>query len=190
MGTRSYIGYSSWDEDGITAAYCHYDGYLEHNGFMLYGYYADIIRVRRLVNTGYISSLKLTTAESDTKQQEPEKYEGLNEFMNALDPLHIEYVYLFIDKPQIDAKGWFVSRSDQQNNGFFRYDEEAHFHTCFKPLGQALKNIELPHWYDSWRLPENWVKDSKEVLPMSANGEYSVLTSQTAWHIPKEVKHG
>ena len=110
--------------------------------------------------------------------------------MKALDPLHIEYVYLFIDKPQIDAKGWFVARSDQQNNGFFRHDEEAYFHTCFKPLGLELKNIELPPWYNSWRLPENWVKDSKEVLPISDAGAYSVLTSQTMWDIPKEVKHG
>tara|TARA_R100000988_G_scaffold103783_2_gene85062 strand:+ start:2312 stop:2890 length:579 start_codon:yes stop_codon:yes gene_type:complete len=188
MGTRSYIGYSSWDEDGITASYCHYDGYLQYNGLMLYGFYSDIIKVRRLVGTGYISSLELTTAESNTKQQEPEKYEDLNSFMKALSPLHIEYVYLFIDKPQIDAKGWFVARSDQQNNGFFRFgDEEAFFHTCFKPLGHALKNIELPDWYDSWRLPKNWVEDSKENVPMSANGEYSVLTSQTQWHVPTVI---
>ena len=56
MGTRSNIGYIN-DEGKIRAAYCHYDGYLEHNGRILLDYYTDAAKVKELVELGDMSFL-------------------------------------------------------------------------------------------------------------------------------------
>jgi hypothetical protein len=56
MSTRSNIGYIN-DEGKIRAAYCHYDGYLEHNGRILFDYYTDAAKVKELVELGDMSVL-------------------------------------------------------------------------------------------------------------------------------------
>ena len=56
MGTRSNIGYIN-DEGKIRAAYCHYDGYLEHNGRILLDHYTDAAKVKELVELGDMSFL-------------------------------------------------------------------------------------------------------------------------------------
>jgi hypothetical protein len=54
MSTHSAIGIM---EDGkITAIYCHFDGYLSHNGIILLKYY-DEAKTKRLVSMGDISTL-------------------------------------------------------------------------------------------------------------------------------------
>lgn len=56
MGTRSTIGIQN--EDGsVTGIYCHWDGYLSHNGRILAENYTDEDRVRELIALGDISSL-------------------------------------------------------------------------------------------------------------------------------------
>jgi hypothetical protein len=54
MGTRSRIGVMHGDV--CKSVYCHWDGYLEHNGLILQGYY-DSSRANELVAHGDISSL-------------------------------------------------------------------------------------------------------------------------------------
>lgn len=55
MGTRSIIGF---EEDGkITAAYCHWDGYLENNGDILYKEYKNPAKIKKLISFGDMSSL-------------------------------------------------------------------------------------------------------------------------------------
>ena len=56
MSTRSNIGYIN-DEGMIRAAYCHYDGYLEHNGRILLDHYTDAAKVKELVELGDMSFL-------------------------------------------------------------------------------------------------------------------------------------
>lgn len=56
MATRSTI--SIRDEDGsVTSVYCHWDGYLEHNGRILNDHYMNEEIVRELISLGQISSL-------------------------------------------------------------------------------------------------------------------------------------
>ena len=56
MGTRSTIAI---EKDGkVKAMYCHYDGYLEYNGKMLFDYYDSEEEAEALVNNGYASSLR------------------------------------------------------------------------------------------------------------------------------------
>jgi len=54
MGTRSGIAVQHGDK--IKAVYCHWDGYLEHNGYILDRYY-DSVKANNLVALGDLSSL-------------------------------------------------------------------------------------------------------------------------------------
>ena len=55
MGTRSRIGIMHGDK--VKSVYCHWDGYLAHNGKMLDEYY-DSARANELVALGDVSSLR------------------------------------------------------------------------------------------------------------------------------------
>ena len=56
MATRSLIGMEL--EDGtVEAIYCHYDGYLNHNGRILINSYTTAEKVSELISLGGISSL-------------------------------------------------------------------------------------------------------------------------------------
>ena len=54
MGTRSGIAVQHGDK--IKAVYCHWDGYLEHNGYILDKFY-DSVKANNLVALGDLSSL-------------------------------------------------------------------------------------------------------------------------------------
>lgn len=56
MGTRSTIGVLNTD-GSVTAVYCHWDGYPEHNGKILMENYTTEEKVRELIGLGSISSL-------------------------------------------------------------------------------------------------------------------------------------
>ena len=55
MGTRSRIGVMHGDK--LKSVYCHWDGYLQHNGLILQNHY-DSAKANHLVSLGYISSLR------------------------------------------------------------------------------------------------------------------------------------
>ena len=54
MGTRSRIGVMHGDN--VKSVYCHWDGYLEHNGAILQEHY-DSVKANQLVALGDLSSL-------------------------------------------------------------------------------------------------------------------------------------
>ena len=54
MGTRSRIGVMHGDN--VKSVYCHWDGYLDHNGRILQEHY-DSVKANHLVSLGDISSL-------------------------------------------------------------------------------------------------------------------------------------
>jgi hypothetical protein len=56
MGTRSRIGIMHGDK--VKSVYCHWDGYLDHNGVILQGHYYDSAKVNNLVALGDLSSLR------------------------------------------------------------------------------------------------------------------------------------
>lgn len=61
MATRSAIGIKHGDV--IKAVYCHWDGYIEHNGTILQECYSNSVDVNRLIATGDISTLGATVGE-------------------------------------------------------------------------------------------------------------------------------
>lgn len=56
MGTRSTISIHNKNGE-IKSVYCHWDGYYEHNGVILYNFYNTVSKVNRLIDYGDISSL-------------------------------------------------------------------------------------------------------------------------------------
>ena len=56
MGTRSTIALE-YADGTVGQVYCHWDGYLEHNGMILYKHYSDPFKVRELLDLGDLSSL-------------------------------------------------------------------------------------------------------------------------------------
>ena len=58
MGTRSMIAIENPNTKAVKAVYCHWDGYLEHNGAILNEHYAASPKVNNLIALGDISSLR------------------------------------------------------------------------------------------------------------------------------------
>ena len=58
MGTRSMIAIQNPYSKDVRAVYCHWDGYLEHNGAILQKHYAASSKVNNLIALGDISSLR------------------------------------------------------------------------------------------------------------------------------------
>ena len=56
MATRSTIALEFADGT-VQQVYCHWDGYLENNGNILYNHYVDPFKLRDLIDLGDISSL-------------------------------------------------------------------------------------------------------------------------------------
>jgi hypothetical protein len=56
MGTRSTIALEFADGT-VGQVYCHWDGYLEHNGKILFENYSDPFKLRDLIDLGDLSSL-------------------------------------------------------------------------------------------------------------------------------------
>ena len=59
MGTRSTIALE-YADGTVEQVYCHWDGYLEHNGQILLKHYSNPFILRDLIDLGDISSLKPT----------------------------------------------------------------------------------------------------------------------------------
>jgi hypothetical protein len=58
MGTRSMIAIQNPYSKDVRAVYCHWDGYLEHNGSLLQKHYSASPKVNNLIALGDISSLR------------------------------------------------------------------------------------------------------------------------------------
>ena len=84
MGTRSRIGVMHGDN--VKSVYCHWDGYLEHNGEILLKHY-DSAKANQLVALGDLSSLRANIGEKHAFSQfelpaeEVEAFKALTEDM-------------------------------------------------------------------------------------------------------------
>jgi len=58
MGTRSMIAIQNPYSKDVRAVYCHWDGYLEHNGSILQKHYSASPKVNNLIALGDLSSLR------------------------------------------------------------------------------------------------------------------------------------
>ena len=58
MGTRSMIGIENPNTGVVKSVYCHWDGYLQHNGSILNKHYTASPKVNNLIALGDLSSLR------------------------------------------------------------------------------------------------------------------------------------
>tara|TARA_R100001163_G_scaffold62959_1_gene54270 strand:- start:703 stop:1188 length:486 start_codon:yes stop_codon:yes gene_type:complete len=130
MSTRSNIVLLR-ENGSCSAVYCHYDGYLEHNGKMLLDNYSSTEDVRVLVAMGNIRSLKPTLDEMVKEEyaEEPCNYNNLRHYMSEVDTLFIEFIYLWSEEDE----SWWVSRSVSKEVGG-AYLNTLFYHTDFKRL--------------------------------------------------------
>jgi hypothetical protein len=64
MGTRSTIALE-YADGTVGQIYCHWDGYLEHNGQILLKHYTDPFKVRELLDGGDTSTLDTSVSGCD-----------------------------------------------------------------------------------------------------------------------------
>ena len=64
MGTRSRLGYELSDHS-VVSVYCHWDGYVEHNGKILVEHYQNRDDVQELIDGGSMSSLRTRNTWND-----------------------------------------------------------------------------------------------------------------------------
>ena len=77
MATRNRIGVMHGDN--VKSIYCHWDGYLEHNGAILQEHY-DSVKANQLVAMGDLSSLKPKIGEKHTWSPFVEETEDFKRF--------------------------------------------------------------------------------------------------------------
>ena len=69
MGTRSMIAIENPHSKAVKAIYCHWDGYLEHNGAILNEHYSASPKVNNLIALGDLSSLRAEIGEKHAFSQ-------------------------------------------------------------------------------------------------------------------------
>ena len=82
MGTRSTIALEFADGT-VEQVYCHWDGYLDHNGKILQEYYSDPFKLRDLIDQGDLSSLGTVVGEKHAFSQFRSKDGTLSDEENA-----------------------------------------------------------------------------------------------------------
>lgn len=105
MSTNSTIAIQNTDGT-IISVYCHFDGYIDHNGEILFENYNDEDSVRSLINGGDMSVLKEDTESTfyygrdrGEDDVQPECYDSLDDVTDAE-----EYFYLYVVND-----GWYVN---------------------------------------------------------------------------------
>lgn len=117
MATRSTIGIKRSDRT-VTKIYCHWDGYLEHNGAILQKYYNTADKVEELLKLGNLSCLGPKPIPDDTWESrdfwrcKPYTLRGEPWAQAGKDQLE-EYNYLFDEHEAV----WIVSRETYKKPG-------------------------------------------------------------------------
>lgn len=141
MGTRSSIAIKT--DDGIKSIYCHWDGYIEHNGELLNEFYNTTDKVNELIALGDLSSLgsQIGQAHDFDAQSGPEPeldltanwcmaygrdrgesgteysvHDNIGEWVDSRTESWCEYFYLF------DGSDWIVSKGLKDASGCFEFD--------------------------------------------------------------------
>jgi hypothetical protein len=116
MGTPSMIGILN-NDGSVTATYCHYDGYLEHNGRVLMTSYNTRHAARAVAEAGYFSSLSEKFNESVEyavhKNESPVVYDSVEVYMKCgYNHASADYLYLF------DGDAWFYATRTKADRRF------------------------------------------------------------------------
>jgi hypothetical protein len=111
MGTRSTIALEFADGT-VEQVYCHWDGYLENNGKILYAHYSDPFKLKELLALGAFSSLRDTvevtkeTAYHFSRGEELviERYKTADEYFDTCAGEEYDYILRNVE----GVATWFV----------------------------------------------------------------------------------
>ena len=137
MATRSNIAYQR-PNGQVVVAYCHWDGYPEHNGVMLNQHYDNQKKAEELANQGYFSGIKETLAESLSDRANefpPVIYHSAHTFYNDIES-EIEYVYLFKNGQ------WYVAKHKVAYDDEYRCIQQGITENDLQPLWSVLATLE------------------------------------------------
>jgi NADPH-dependent 2,4-dienoyl-CoA reductase/sulfur reductase-like enzyme len=156
MGTRSGIGIENPNTGVIKGIYCHWDGYLEHNGAILNEHYATSPKVNNLIALGDLSSLRAEIGEKhafsqfELAKEDVEAYKTLTEnwctfYGRDREETNVSYKRYETRKEFVDGIDGeyfylFVYDADQQGGKWFykKYNE-----TAWKRLSTALAKLNV-----------------------------------------------
>lgn len=123
MGTRSNIGLKKKDGT-VEVIYCHWDGYLSHNGKILLDNYG-LDEVREILSRGDMSSLECFPDGchfyNGGEEGEARSYDSLEEYFDAVkDDIFIEYAYIYDEETGTWLVAMYEDVGDNYEFGKFR----------------------------------------------------------------------
>jgi hypothetical protein len=155
MGTRSRIGVMHGDN--VKSVYCHWDGYLEHNGAILQEHY-DSVKANQLVALGDLSSLRPNIGEKHkfspfdcdelTSEEFEKQYGGMCTFYGrdrgetgAEWKTHTNFVDFFAEVEGSWCEWYYIMRDGVWYVGNI-YEKDERFYKKLVPLTEALATVK------------------------------------------------
>ena len=155
MGTRSRIGVMHGDN--VKSVYCHWDGYLEHNGAILQEHY-DSVKANQLVALGDLSSLRPNIGEKHAFSQFELRAEEVAGFKLLTENMctfygrdrgetgtewktHTNFVDFFAEVEGSWCEWYYIMRDGVWYVGN-RYETDEKFYQKLVPLAEALATVK------------------------------------------------
>jgi hypothetical protein len=155
MGTRSRIGVMHGDN--VKSVYCHWDGYLEHNGAILQEHY-DSVKANQLVALGDLSSLRPNIGEKHkfspfdcdelTSEEFEKRYGGMCTFYGRDRgetgtewKTHTNFVDFFAEVEGSWCEWYYIMRDGVWYVGNI-YEKDEQFYKKLVPLTEALATVK------------------------------------------------
>lgn len=160
MGTTSKIAIKHKD-GSIDSIYCHWDGYLSHNGYILQNFYNTVEKVTKLIQLGDLSSLGHKGIYPEIITNEVERKEDIQELSKYIksyardfgETKHISH----FESEDDWAKdlGEYAYLFDEADNTWYHFDDNK------VTLKSAIENNKsyVPSEYQHWNyvtLPEDY----------------------------------
>lgn len=155
MGTRSRIGVMHGDN--VKSVYCHWDGYLQHNGAILQEHY-DSVKANQLVALGDLSSLRPEIGEKHAFSQFELRAEEVAGFKLLTENMctfygrdrgetgtewktHTNFVDFFAEVEGSWCEWYYIMRDGVWYVGNI-YDKDEQFYKKLVPLAEALATVK------------------------------------------------
>ena len=154
MGTRSRIGVMHGDN--VKSVYCHWDGYLEHNGAILQEHY-DSVKANQLVALGDLSSLKpeigiqhafgyhgteISAEDYETQFGNMCTFYGRDRGETGTEwKTHTNFVDFFAEVEGSWCEWYYIMRDGVWYVGN-RYETDEQFYQKLVPLAEALATVK------------------------------------------------
>ena len=155
MGTRSRIGVMHGDN--VKSVYCHWDGYLQHNGAILQEHY-DSVKANQLVALGDLSSLRPEIGEKHAFSQFELRAEEVAGFKLLTENMctfygrdrgetgtewktHTNFVDFFAEVEGSWCEWYYIMRDGVWYVGNI-YEKDEQFYKKLVPLTEALATVK------------------------------------------------